>query len=108
MHLDLQSIVNYITIGIVGFFLAITLVSVLTKKVVAKRRKKEEERLQARAQKQYYSSSKVYTFSVPDHNTAQNPSPKPFEEKPKQVERFKVISELFNENSNSFTYRSRN
>lgn len=108
MHLDLQSIVNYITIGIIVFFLTIMIFSILTKKIVVSRRKKEEEKLQIRVPRQYYTSSKVYTFSVPDNYSAQNPSTKTFEQKTKHAERYKVINEPFNRNSATFTYRSWN
>ncbi|MCK9425509.1 MAG: hypothetical protein M0Q21_05670 [Ignavibacteriaceae bacterium] len=106
MHLDLQSIVNYITIGIIVFFLIVVIFSVLTKKIVVKKKKREEERRQTKAPKQYYTSSKVYTFSVPDNYSVQNPLSKTFEQKTKQIERFKVINESPNRNSSSFSYRS--
>lgn len=70
--------------------------SVLTKKIVVKMKKKEEERLQSRTPKQHYTSSKIYTFSVPDNYSVQSPSTKTFEQKTKQAERFKVINESFN------------
>lgn len=105
MHLDLQSIVNYITIGIILFFLIVTIISISTKKIVTQKRRKEEERLQLQAQKQYYSSSKVHTFSIPSYTSTQNPSAKPFEE---QTKRFIVINDSFSKTYTSFTHRTWN
>lgn len=110
MHLELQSIINYITIGILVIFLSITIFSILTNKLVALRKKKEEERIQKLPPppQQFYKSSKVYTFSVPENSSSQHPTKKTIEQKSKHAERFQVINDSTKQNTSTFSYRSWN
>lgn len=105
MHLDLQSIINYITIGILVIFLTVTIFSIVTNKMIALRKKKEEERLKKYPPKQFYTSSKVYTYSVPENLSEPVKSPKTIEHVPKPVERFQVLNDTLNQNAPTFTYR---
>lgn len=109
MHLDLQSIINYITVGILVIFLAVAIFSYLTNKMIALRKKKEEEKVKNLPPKQFYSSSKVYTYSVPENlaESAQSPHTiKPISKPP--VERFQILNDSMNQNIPNFTYRSWN
>lgn len=110
MHLDLQSIINYITIGILVIFLSVTIFSILTNKLVALRKKKEEERRRKLppSPQQFYKSSKVYSFSVPDNSPIQHVPSKTIEQRPKHAERFQVINGSSNLNNSTFSYRSWN
>ncbi|MFA6978728.1 MAG: hypothetical protein WC209_05335 [Ignavibacteriaceae bacterium] len=105
MHLDLQSMINYITIGILVIFLAVAIFSIVTNKMIMLRKKKEEERLRKLPPKQFYTSSKVYTFSVPENLSEPSPSKKTIEHVAKPVERFQVLNDTLNQNAPSFTYR---
>lgn len=108
MHLDLQTMINYIVIGIVVFFIAVFTFSVLFNKIVTARKKKQGKILQKRVVKQYYSSSKVHTVSVPENFSIQNPPIVSFDQKPKHPERFTVVNEPLNRNSQLFSYKSWN
>ena len=108
MHLDLQSIINYIAIGIVVFFLTVFIFSILTNKIVAKRKRKQEEILARQTRKQYYSSSKVQTFTIPENYSVPNPTIVSLDQKPKNPERFTVVNEPLNRNSRLFSYKSWN
>ena len=108
MHLDLQSMINYITIGILVIFLSVTIFSLVTNKVIALRKKKEEERLRKLPPKQFYTSSKVYTFSVPENLSEPVKPTKTIEPVTKPVERFQVLNGTLNQNTSTFTYRNWN
>ncbi len=105
MHLDLQSIINYIAIGILIVFLVVAIFSIVTNKMIALRKKKEEERLRTLPPKQFYTSSKVYTFSVPENFSEPSKSPKIIEHVSKPAERFQVLNDTLNQNAPTFTYR---
>lgn len=108
MHLDLQSIINYITIGILVIFISITIFSIVTNKMIALRKKKEEEKLKKLPKKQFYTSSKVYTFSVPENFSEPIPSKKTIERISKPAERFQVLNDPLNQNTSTLTYRNWN
>jgi len=108
MHLDLQSIINYIAIGIVVFFLTVFIVSILTNKIVTKRKKKQEEILERKIRKLNYSSSKVQTFTIPGNYSVPNPTIVSLDQKPKNPERFTIVNEPINRNSKLFSYKSWN
>jgi len=105
MHLDLQSMINYITIGILVIFLAVAIFSLITNKMIALRKKKEEEKLKNYPLKQSYTSSKVYTYSVPENLSGPVKSSKTIEHISKPVERFQVLNDTLNQNAPTFTYR---
>ena len=108
MHLDLQSIINYITVGILVIFISITIFSIVTNKMIALRKKKEEEKLKKLPHKQFYTSSKVYTFSVPENFSEPIPSQKTIERTSKPAERFQVLNDTLNQNASTLTYRNWN
>ena len=108
MHLDLQSMINYITIGILVIFLAVAIFSIVTNKMIMLRKKKEEERLRKLPPKQFHTSSKVYTFSVPENLSEPTPSKKTIERISKPTERFQVLNNTLNQNTSTLTYRNWN
>lgn len=105
MHLDLQSMINYIALGILVILLSVTIFSLVTNKVITLRKKKEEGRLKKHQPKQFYTSSKVYTYSVPENLSGPVKSSKTIEHISKPVERFQVLNDTLNQNAPTFTYR---
>jgi len=105
MHLDLQSIINYLTLGILVTFMVVTILSVATNKFRANKKKKEEEKALRQAPIQNYNSSQVYTFSVPENTSIQNPLKKTMERAPKKMERFQIVNDTFHKNNSSLVYR---
>lgn len=76
--------------------------------MITLRKKKEEEKLKKLPQKHFYTSSKVYTFSVPENSSEPIPSKKTIERISKPAERFQVINDTLNQNTSTLTYRNWN
>jgi|GEM_PF-2695818 len=99
MHLDLQAIINYITLGLVVLFISIALFSVITKKIKARRRKKEES-YQINEYQPTYVSSNVHTYSVPGNSPTQPLPSKTVERTPSNRIRFQVVNRSVDYTSN--------
>jgi len=102
MHLDLQSIINYVTLGMISLFLSVIIFSLLTNKVISYKKKIEEERIQKLHPQKTYKSSKVHTFSVPKDYSVTPQTLEPFEQKKKTFERFEIVNESLKRTETTF------